>query len=781
MVRRRPRLRILPMSKPRREKTTRAREAPPTHGGTAAAALAVPTLATPPAGIPPWPRRLALAGLLCALVLVAYAPALHGGFIWDDKPLLIDSALVRASDGLRRFWLTTEAPDYWPLTSTTFWVEWRLWGMDPTGYHVTNVALHAASALLAWALLARLGVPGAYLAALLFAVHPVNVESVAWIAQRKNLVALVFLLPSVLLYLESDARARDRPPGRADARYWASLGLFVLAMLGKGSVATLPAILLLLVWWRHGSLRPRDLARVAPFAAAGGGLVLVNVWFQTHGTGPLRDVGWLDRVLGAGAVVWFYLSKAILPVGLSFVYPQWSVSAARPVWWLAAAAAVLVTAALWRGRAGRARPVFVAWAFFVLALVPVMGLTDVYFMKYSLVADHYQHVALLGVTALVGAGAGVAYRGLRGGARPAALAVGGAVVAALALLSARQSAAYRDEETLWRSAVAVNPAAWLAHYNLAVDLGARGRGGEAIGHLEAALRAKPDYAEAHNNLALLLSAEGRDAEAMEHARTAARLRPDMPEAQVSLGILLARRGRPADALPHLEEAVRLRPSSAEARHNLGLSLVALGRAAEALSHQEEAARLDPGSAEAQEALGTALLAAGRAPEACVALEAALRLRPGRGETLANLGLALLRAGRSREAMDSYAEALRASPDLPDAHYNLGTLLAMAGRPAAAQEHYAAALRLRPGYAEAHNNLAAVLVGTGRLAEARAHLEEAVRLKPDFFDALANLADVYARSGRRAEALAQARAALAVAPPPARAPLEQRIRAWGGRL
>ncbi|MFN8094673.1 MAG: tetratricopeptide repeat protein [Vicinamibacteria bacterium] len=771
------------MSKPRREKKPRAREAPPTPGDgrAASAAHAVRPSASPPEGPSSWPHRLALAGLLCALVLVAYTPALRGGFIWDDKPLLSDSALVRAPDGLRRFWLTAEAPDYWPLTSTTFWLEWRLWGMDPTGYHVTNVALHAACALLAWALLARLGVPGAYLGALLFAVHPVNVESVAWIAQRKNLVALVFFLPSVLLYLSSDERGRARPGAGGDARYWASLGLFVLAMLGKGSVATLPAILLLLIWWRRGALSPRDLARVVPFGVAACGLVLVNVWFQTHGTGPLRDVGWLDRLLGAGAVVWFYLSKALLPVGLSFVYPQWSVSAARPAWWIPGLAAALATVVLWRMRAGRARPFFVAWVFYLLALVPVMGLTDVYFMKYSLVADHYQHVALLGATALVAAGAITLHGRLAGAARRGAVAVAALAVAALTLASARQSAAYRDEETLWRAASAANPDAWLAHYNLAVDLAGRDRRAEAMGHLEAALRAKPDYAEAHNNLALLLSAGGRDAEALEHAQIAVRLRPDMPEARVSLGILLAKGGRPADALPHLEEAVRIRPASAEAQHNLGLVLAALGRPGEALPHQEEAARLDPGSAEAQEALGTALLAAGRPQDACAALEAALRLRPGRGETLANLGLALLRSGRPEEAMARYAEALRASPDLPDAQYNVGTLFAMAGRPAEAEEHYAAALRLRPDYAEAHNNLAAVLVGAGRLAEARAHLEAAVRLKPDLFDARANLADVYARSGRRADALAQARAALALAPPSARPPLEQRIRAWGGRL
>ena len=214
-----------------------------------------------------WPRRAALGALLCAVTAFCYWPALHGGFIWDDKVLLTDNAMIRAADGLRRFWLTTEAYDYWPLTSTTYWIEWRLFGLDPLGYHVTNLVLHAAEALLLWTILSRLRSGGAFLAALLFAVHPVNVESVAWIAQRKNLVAMLFLELALLFYLWSDPDAPQTEETRkapANRWYWLSLAAFLLAMLGKGSAAVLPLILLLVAWWRRGRVGVRDLKRVRP-------------------------------------------------------------------------------------------------------------------------------------------------------------------------------------------------------------------------------------------------------------------------------------------------------------------------------------------------------------------------------------------------------------------------------------------------------------------------------------------------------------------------------------
>ena len=729
--------------------------------------------------------RLGLAALVCGVVLFGYLPALHGGFIWDDQVLLTDSPLIKASDGLYRLWFTTEAPDYWPLTSTTFWVEWRLWGMNPTGYHVTNMALHAIEALLLWAVLLRLRIGGAYLAALVFAVHPVNVESVAWIAQRKNLVGMLFFLLAILFYLEADREGeggRRRPDLAGVSRwYWLSLGMFLLALLGKGSVATLPVVLLLLAWWQRRQVTARDLAWVAPFAAIAAALVLVNIWFQTHGgAAPIRTASFVERLLGAGAVVWFYLWKALLPVDLAFIYPQWHIEVGNPLWWIPLLAALGVSLALVRFREARGRPLLMAWGFFCVTLLPVMGLTDVYFMTYSLVADHYQHIAIIGVIALAAAGWSEWQRRAQGPSRKAAVAVAVTVVGTLTWLTMRQSGTYRDEETLYRATIEVNPGCWLAHYNLAVGLKAQGRRREEILHLEEAVRARPGYAQAHNNLAIALMEEGRSSEALSHAEQALRIEPEMPMALVNLGILLSKAGRPSEALGPLERAVQILPDSAEAHSNLGLTLAALGRLPEAMAHYHEASRLEPDSLEHHNAMGNAWVAAGQYEEAISEFEQALRLKPDHAAAQATLAQAFIRSGRPQDAIAHYEEALRLSPDgasAPESHYNLGVLLTASGRRQEGFAHYVRALELRPGYAEAHYNLAVALLADGRNTEAISHFEEAVRSKPDLLVARISLAETCARSGRLSEAVAHAQAALEMAPPDMRDELERKIRAW----
>ncbi len=350
-------------------------------------------------------RNLIGFALIAVVAGIVYWPSLTGGFLWDDDLLLTGSPLVKAADGLYRMWFTTEPVDYWPLTNSSFWLEWRLWGMNPIGYHVTNVLLHIANAALAWAILRRLQIPGAFFAALIFVAHPVNVESVAWIAQRKNTLSMLFFLLSILWYLKHDNDdEHTHAPGRA-RWYGLSLLAFVLAMLSKGSVAVLPPMLLLLAWWQRRAIAPRDLVRTVPFFAVAAGLSLVNMWVQAYGAPEVvRHATLVERALGAGAVLWFYVWKAVLPINLAFVYPQWTINATDLRWWLPLLAAVLVTGFLvWRRDTTWGRPALFAWAFYGLALAPVMGFVDVYFMKYSLVADHYQYIALLAVSACAGA------------------------------------------------------------------------------------------------------------------------------------------------------------------------------------------------------------------------------------------------------------------------------------------------------------------------------------------------------------------------------------------
>ena len=286
------------------------------------------------------PRRRAICGglFITALVVLIYAPSHNGGFLLDDDLYLTGNPVIKAPDGLKRIWFTMQSPDYWPVTNTSLWIEWRLWGMNPTGYHATNVALHILNSLLIWLVLRRLAIPGAFLAALLFAVHPVNVESVAWIAQRKNVLALLFFLISLgcfLRFTEPPMIAERKQPALAATRwYWFSLLAFVLAMLSKGSVAVLPLVLLLIEWWRRGAITRRDWLRVSPLFTVAVALTAVNLrLWASHSTGAIRNVGFLERLLGAGGAVWFYLAKALVPLKLVFIYPQWNIQAADWRWW----------------------------------------------------------------------------------------------------------------------------------------------------------------------------------------------------------------------------------------------------------------------------------------------------------------------------------------------------------------------------------------------------------------------------------------------------------------
>ncbi len=382
---------------------------------------------------PRGPRCFLLAALIVAAALLAYAPVLRAGFIWDDDAFLTENPLIRAPDGLYRAWFTTTSPDYFPLTSSMLWLEWRLWGPNAAGYHLVNVLLHAASAVLLWRVLLRLRIPGAWLAGLLFAVHPVAVESVAWITERKNTLAMALYLASILAWLRCDGVGfhhddttsttngsrqtairsdHDETTNTSNAtphstlrtpHYLLSLGLFLLALLAKTSVVMLPAVLLGCAWWRRGRVARRDLVRVLPFAAVAAALGLVTIWYQYHNAiGPhvVRSEGLASRAVTAGWAAWFYLYKALLPLKLCFVYPRWTAAVSL----LAVVPGLLFLAMLFLfarfGPKGWGRPFLFALGYFLVTLLPVLGFVDISFMYYSLVADRWQYTALVGVVAL---------------------------------------------------------------------------------------------------------------------------------------------------------------------------------------------------------------------------------------------------------------------------------------------------------------------------------------------------------------------------------------------
>jgi tetratricopeptide (TPR) repeat protein len=600
--------------------------------------------------------------LILGLVFASYWPALSGGTLWDDEGH-ITRADLQSLAGLGQIWSNVHATQqYYPLLHSIFWVEHRLWGDGTLGYHLANMLLHATAACLLVLILRQLNVAGAWLAGLIFAVHPVCVESVAWISEQKNTLSLVFYLLSALAYLQFD---RDR----RKLDYVLAFLLFVFALLTKTVTATLPAALLVVFWWQRGRLSwRRDALPLVPWfilAAASG---LLTSWVERTfigARGVTFDLTLVQRVLLASRVVWFYLGKLVLPTHLVFIYPRWDAKASAAGWTGYLAAAVLVTAALWALR-GRSRGPLAAWLFFVGSLFPALGFFNVYPFLYSYVADHFQYLASLGIITAAAAGAAR----LLARASPAVRGVGwglaAILVAALGALSNLQSRAYADEFTLYTTTIERNPACWMAHNNLGLWYEGRGDAANAIAHFQEAIRLKDDFAAAHNNLGSVLGKmPGRLDEAVAHFQEALRLQPDFADALNNLGMaFLKTPGRLDDAAACFQKALRIRPGFAEAHNNLGNALSKMpGELDAAIAEYQQALRLKPGYAGAHNNLGTALYAQGRAAEAVAQYQEALRLMPAYAEIRYNIAMALLSIpGRANEAAEQLEIFLKARPD-----------------------------------------------------------------------------------------------------------------------
>jgi len=619
--------------------------------------------------------------LILALTLVAYIPAMRAGFVWDDDTFLTKNPLIKASDGLYRFWFTTEPPDYFPLTSTMLWLEWRLWGEHPAGYHVINIMLHAASAVLVWRVLLRLRVPGAWWSAVIFAVHPVNVESVAWITERKNTLPMVFYLLTLVWFLRYQAERR---------RLWhvLSVAAFLLALFGKTSVVMLPLVLLGCVWWLRGRVSRKDVLDSMPFFILAGTLSLVTIWFQYHraiGSDIVRDDGFPGRLAGAGCAVWFYLYKALLPRNLSFVYPRWHIDPSSVLSFVPLLLLMGFMGILWRYRKMGSRPALFAMGYYIVTLFPVLGFFNIYFMRYSLVADHWQYFSIIGIIALV---VGTLHHHFLRRQGPHRLIGGGVacgVVGLLSVLTWRQASTYTDLETLYRDTLVKNPQCFMAHNNLGSLLEKQGDLDRAKSHYVEALRIKPDFPQAHNNLASMLAAQGRIDQAITHYQEAIRLKPDYADAYNNLGVALGRKGDIVQAVAHYAKALQIQPDHVEAHYNLAVALDSQGQADKAVAQYAQTLRFDPGHAKAHNNLGLLLARMGRAAEAIEHYQQASNLKPDWPEPLNNLAwlLATHRDARSRNGVTAVQLASRACAmtrnEQPEFLDTLAAALAAAGR------------------------------------------------------------------------------------------------------
>jgi protein O-mannosyl-transferase len=605
------------------------------------------------------PKDWLFAAALLAAVFLVYQPAWQGGLIWDDAAHVTRPEL-RSWQGLYSIWFNLGATQqYYPLLHSAFWVEHKLWGDATLGYHLVNILLHAVAALMVALILRRLAIPGAYLAAAIFALHPVHVESVAWITELKNTLSAVFYLGAMLVYLRFDQQ-------RKVWVYFGALGLFVLGLLSKTVTATLPAALLVIFWWQRGRLSwKRDMLPLMPFFVLGAAAGVFTAWVENTlvgANGAEFNLTVIDRCLIAGRAICFYLGKLLWPVDLLFIYPRWNVSQA--VWWqyLFSLAAFAALTALW-GLRRRWRAPLAGLLFFVGTLFPVLGFFNVFPFIYSFVADHFQYLASLGIISLVSAGTALLLDRWRLWGRPAGHALCLMLLVTLAVLTFRQSRMYTDIETLYQTTIDGNPTCWMAHNNLGSILARRGQYDEAIAHYQQALELNSNDTQAHNNLGLILVRRGQFDEAIAHYRKALNIEPGNPKFQRNIGVALIARGQPTEAAIHLRKALEGTPNDARLHGYLGLTLAASGQPGEGIAHYRKALKINPDSSQIQNNLAWLLATY---PEASIrngaeavelARQAVQRSDGRQPEILNTLAAAYAEMGRFSEAMETARRSL----------------------------------------------------------------------------------------------------------------------------
>ena len=511
---------------------------------------------------------LAGAIAITAGCFAAYMPAIRqGGFIWDDDKYVTQNRLLTAPDGLYRIWFSTDAPSqYFPLVYTSFWVEYRIWGLNPAGYHTVNVVIHCLNALLLWSILRRLAVPGAWLASAIFALHPVHVESVAWVTERKNVLMLLFSLLSILCWVKF---VFDNQTSRkAIFLYVCSLVFCALALFSKATACTLPAALFLILWLKGLPINAKRWLQIVPYIAMAIGIGLLVMWWERHhqGTGFVNfGLSLAEKTLIAGRSLWFYLWKLVCPINLTFSYPRWNMGAAD-VWqyaWPVSFAAVITIAWLLRKRTGRG--ITTAIVFFPAMLLPMLGFFSLYTFVYTFVADHYQYMACIGPIAIVAGIAATAYRRSSENAKFVIASATGVLLITLGVLTWRQCGIYKDSDTLWADTLEKNPDSWMAHGNTGLSLFKQGKFEEALIHydkqLELATYLKKIHPMAYSDIyyhkALIFSSKGNLEESAKQFKLSLGIDEKSAVVHYLLAEVLVKQGKIEEAIGHLRRGLEI--------------------------------------------------------------------------------------------------------------------------------------------------------------------------------------------------------------------------------
>jgi Flp pilus assembly protein TadD len=624
----------------------------------------------PAAAAPANPLPWLGAVLLVMAVFIAYRPAATGTFIWDDDEYVALNPNLRSAAGLADIWLHPKrSPQYYPVTFTSFWIEYHIWGAGPRGYHEINIILHAASALLLWRLLKRLGVPGAAVAAAVFALHPVMVETVAWITERKNTLSLLFYLAAMDAYLRF-ARIEEHETAERTTRwgaYTAALVFFLCALGSKTVTASLPAALLLILWWKD-RLRQRDWMMLAPFFLLGIAAGWHTSWLERSevgASGAEWDYTAAQRLLIASRALWFYTAKLFWPGSLSFIYPKWRVDPTDMVQWMFPLAVLAALAILFALRRRIGRGPLVAVLLFIGTFAPALGFVNVYPMRYTFVADHYQYHASLALIVLIVAGATtfIRRRGLNRRFPRAVAGVIAIVLMTLLVLTWLQAGIYRDQRTLWADTLRKSPNSWMVWLN-------QGR--------VAASASPPDMAAAADAF-----------------RKALDLAPDVADPHYDMGLIhLDERNYPA-AAAEFSRATQIEPRHARGHNMLGFALAAQHRLDDAIVEYRRALAIKPNYANAHFTLGLALREQGNYEPAATEFLAAIDLDPTSAPALRELATCRIRQANYAAALDSLRRLLQLQPNNAEAHFDLAAACALTNHPEESNDHFLRAVALKP--------------------------------------------------------------------------------------
>jgi tetratricopeptide (TPR) repeat protein len=634
-------------------------------------------------------------GILIIVIVtyLAYIPAIQGGFIWDDDDYVTENETLRSLEGLRQIWFEIGAvPQYYPMVHTTFWIEFHLWGLNPMGYHIVNVFFHVMNSLLLWWLLSRLSIPGAWFGALIFAIHPVHVESVAWITERKNVLSGFFYFCSVLLYLKfltMKIQTDDRGLGRKRKKkykrklnpgikfYILSLLFFVFALLSKTVTLTMPVAVLLVLWWKYKRINKQNFILLIPFFIIGGGLSLITIWMEKNivgASGGEWTLTFIERCLVAGRVVWFYFSKLLLPLNLTFNYPRWQIDQVALWQYFFPLSLIIIIVFFWRFSPKTGKGPVAAIIFFIITLGPALGFIDVFPMRYSYVADHFQYLASLGIIVLIISGTAGLLKKRKQIYQITGIVLFTGIVFIFSAIVWRQGHVYKDLETLWRHTLLKNPQSWMAHTHLGSILYEREEYEDAIEHQKRCIIINPDYDASYNSLGRVYHKLGRNDEAIKEYMNALKVNPEYYRAYNNIGVIFEEQGKYEKAVEEYKKAIRLKPGYDVGHCNLGNTFLKMDLYLKALQAYRNALDINPVNENAQ--INIKLVY----KMAIEHYKSIIKLDPNNVNIRYELGLVHAIRGNLQKAIGEWYEVLRIDSEHKNARNSIARARRIIGRP-----------------------------------------------------------------------------------------------------